>query len=450
MAEDNKQQGGAQAKLGELFVDIGSSGLGSLIKGLNTVSASFLLTKNAATQALKPIIQMSQKGAQTVTHYDKLSAVMGLSVKQLRTLDIQARLSNMSFDELVGQLQNLQQQMIAFKTGRGGKMDAWAMLGISPRDLSDRNPMQALDLIMHRAMQLEPQRAAYALRELGISQDLLYFYQQQNKEMDKRSDLNDKEFESLRKQQRAWNNLKVTTSLVTDKLMANLPVITEFINGIAYTLMKLAPFLLNTLIPAIQQMKSAAQSTWESVATKIFGKEKVEADKQYMEEQRRRRHDSWQGILSRLNYQAYKQKHPGYNKSYREWQKEMGLKRTVGKDKGTYTPKKNTSTSASTGSTGVPTGQLTENSGLNNTQVRQLAQNFDLIPESELKSQGIDLSPIMPAQPVKNVTNTNNVTVTVNQNIASTDPAGAGRESAAQMNNAVKNTIAERSYLPGL
>ena len=43
---DNKS--GASHELGNLFVDIGSSGLGSLLKGLNSLSATFMLTKNAA------------------------------------------------------------------------------------------------------------------------------------------------------------------------------------------------------------------------------------------------------------------------------------------------------------------------------------------------------------------------------------------------------------------
>jgi hypothetical protein len=43
MAEDKNSA--AQSKLGELFVDIGSSGLGTLVKGLNTLSTSFLVTK---------------------------------------------------------------------------------------------------------------------------------------------------------------------------------------------------------------------------------------------------------------------------------------------------------------------------------------------------------------------------------------------------------------------
>ena len=40
MTQETKP-GAAQNKLGELFIDFGSSGLGTLLKGLNSVSASF-------------------------------------------------------------------------------------------------------------------------------------------------------------------------------------------------------------------------------------------------------------------------------------------------------------------------------------------------------------------------------------------------------------------------
>ena len=53
MAEDNNNQGGAQSKLGELFVDFGTKGLGNLVKGLNKIQAQFLLTKNAGEQFVK-------------------------------------------------------------------------------------------------------------------------------------------------------------------------------------------------------------------------------------------------------------------------------------------------------------------------------------------------------------------------------------------------------------
>ena len=58
MSDDKKC--GAKSEVGQLFLDFGATGLGKLVKGLNSLSASFLLAKNGAEQALKPIISMPQ------------------------------------------------------------------------------------------------------------------------------------------------------------------------------------------------------------------------------------------------------------------------------------------------------------------------------------------------------------------------------------------------------
>ncbi len=73
--------GAAQNKLGELFVDIGVGGLGKTLKALNSVSASFLLTKNAATQAVKPIIDVGKRTMGMAVDVGKLGSTLGLAYK---------------------------------------------------------------------------------------------------------------------------------------------------------------------------------------------------------------------------------------------------------------------------------------------------------------------------------------------------------------------------------
>lgn len=430
MADDNKQ-GGAQSKLGELFIDIGSSGLGTLVKGLNSVSASFLLTKNAATQALKPIISMSQKGGNTVTTLDKLSSVTGLTLEQLQRLQIQATLSNTSFEELTGQIQVFQKTLQDILLKGKGNNEGFAWLGLSPRDFDPSKPLEALDKISQRVMQLRPEVAAYALDELGISRDLIYYWQQGTKEVDQRAILEKDELKTLRKQQDAWNNLKMTSGQMTNKLMANLPVISDIINQISNTLMNLVPFITNTLIPAIQQITDNIKNTYENIAEKIFGKEKVAADKQYMEEMRQRRHNSWQGILSRLNYQAYRKQHPSYQKSYREWQKDMGLKPA-----GSAKPQKNNK-------------PLKQQVNTNN-----LLKNLEPVPKGELDDGGSsaeDYSLGNVPMPITSTTNNssinNNVNVTVNQNITSPDPQTAADLSFDIIDDEINRNMIERANL---
>ena len=76
------QTGAAQSKLGELFVDIGVGGIGKTLKALNTVSASFLLTKNAAVQITKPFINMGKQALDTAVDVGKLGSTLGIAYKE--------------------------------------------------------------------------------------------------------------------------------------------------------------------------------------------------------------------------------------------------------------------------------------------------------------------------------------------------------------------------------
>ncbi|MBQ2285319.1 MAG: hypothetical protein II244_06610, partial [Clostridia bacterium] len=75
--------GQAQNNLGQLFVDIGVGGLGQTLKALNSVSASFLLTKNAATQAIKPFIDMGKQAANSAVGIGKMAAALGTTTLKI-------------------------------------------------------------------------------------------------------------------------------------------------------------------------------------------------------------------------------------------------------------------------------------------------------------------------------------------------------------------------------
>lgn len=211
----------AQNKLGELFVDIGQTGLGSLVKGLNTLSASFLLGKKGAQEFLKPITSIDKSAMNSVIGYDKLNAVTGISVTKLQELSKWAQLNNVDFGMFAGQIQNLQSKILQIQTGQGGQVNGLSMLGIDPRSLNANDPLKALDLIRQRVMALrDPATAAFALDMLGLSRDLVYAWQQGNEQLDKRLLLSGQEMSNLRTQQGLWNSLKVTWVSTIEKIIA--------------------------------------------------------------------------------------------------------------------------------------------------------------------------------------------------------------------------------------
>lgn len=76
----------AQNKLGELFVDIGLGGIGNTLKGLNTISASFLLTKTAAEQMIKPIVNTTKEFGRQATALEKLRIKFGTTPEQAQRM----------------------------------------------------------------------------------------------------------------------------------------------------------------------------------------------------------------------------------------------------------------------------------------------------------------------------------------------------------------------------
>lgn len=115
MAEEQKQSKG----IGELFVEFGAKGLPSLIKGLNTVSASFLLTKNAAQQLLTPIINTGKQAANSAVGVAKLSSSLGTTLLETQKLQLYFQKHNLS-ESLLGDLATTADMLTKVQMGIGG------------------------------------------------------------------------------------------------------------------------------------------------------------------------------------------------------------------------------------------------------------------------------------------------------------------------------------------
>lgn len=218
----------AQNKLGELFVDIGVGGLGKTLKALNSVSASFLLTKNAATQALKPIADMSKQGAALSVAYDKISAATGIGFEKIQEIRNWAKLNNVEFNGFIGTLQSLQQEILAFQKGTSTN-GAWSILGINPSELNFEKPLEALEVIQSRLKQLKEPARVDALNMLGLPQDLSYSLMKNDTPLMKDIEnaqkgilkLTQEEKQRLEEQNEAWNKFNLNWENGKNKLIAN-------------------------------------------------------------------------------------------------------------------------------------------------------------------------------------------------------------------------------------
>lgn len=217
MAEGNS---GQSKGLGELFVEFGQKGGSGLMKTLNGISAQFLLTKNSAQQAINMVKDFSKNALNTTVALDKFNAVTGIPVEKLREWDKWAKLNNYSTEEFLGNIKALQENMLKIKmTGEG--QEGWTLLGLSPYDFDFREPEKALSAIIKRVKQLDPAVAAFGLREIGLSDSLLYFDNQRNNLYDERWELSKKNNDTLREQQALWNTIDVTWDAAQQKFIAN-------------------------------------------------------------------------------------------------------------------------------------------------------------------------------------------------------------------------------------
>ncbi len=448
MADD--KQGTAKNKMGELFVDIGSTGLGTLIKGLNTLSASFMLTKNAANQALKPIISMSKNAGNSVTSWDKLNTVTGISIKQLQRMQAWAELNNVSFGDMMGQVQTLQKNLYNLQMGRGGNIAGFSLLGIDPRSLDLNSPIEALDTILARVSQLaetQPAIAANALEELGLSRDLLYTYKQQNNAIDERLMLNDNEIVSLKEQQTGWNTLKVTTDSALQKFIAN----QTWFNS---ALMKCSELITNLVIK-IGNLKTHFDKLSESEGFQAFmvvakgtfnlGKGFINAYKMIFDNTKKYIGEP----LAELDRRA-KETPTGVNKGRLLFDPVAAVKYNYlmkqHKEKMEYERDKYLAEHSST-NTANAKNKVTDNSFFKPVTKQNIASPFNLQPLNNLPAT--TGNPILPPLPAIAGGNNNNVNITINQDITAPSPEEAGKKSAISIYDNV-NDILERQNLSGL
>ena len=447
MADDKK--GGAKSEAGQLFIDFGASGLGKLVKGLNSLSASFLLTKNGAEQALKPIMSMSQNAGKSVTSWDKLNAVTGISIKQLQRMQAWAELNNVSFGDMMGQVQTLQKKLYNLQMGRGGNIAGFSLLGIDPRSLDLNSPIEALDTILARVSQLaetQPAIAANALEELGLSRDLLYAYQQQNTAIDERLMLNDNEIATLKQQQTGWNTLKVTADSALQKIISE----QSWINP---ALMKCSEIITN-LILKIGDLKSWFDKLAESEGFQAFmvlvkgtfnvGKGFVNIYKQLYDSTKKTIGEPL-GELDRKIREM-----PTSVKKERLLVDPIALAKynlLINQNKKKMEDEQNKFLASQSKINTVPTkNKITDNNLFKPVTKKNISSPFNLQPISDIPAT---TNPILPVAPPMSTGNNNNVNVNINQNITAPSPEEAGRKSAVNIQDSM-NEILERQNLAGL
>ena len=444
MSDDKK--GGAKSEAGKLFIDIGSTGLGTLIKGLNSLSASFLLTKNAASQTSQMITQiasLSSKASESVVNWDKLNTVTGMTIGQLQDIELWAKSSNIDVKTFMNQIISMQQKLRALKLGQGD-VRGLALLGLDPRELNENNPIETLNKIKDRIQSLDAVSQTYAMNQLGLSADMLYAFKQQNTEIDKRLRLNGDEIAQLKQQNSETNSLSVTWEAFQRKLIGNQKWINVLLEATKKWLVESHPYLeamTDFLNQAAEKgfftvlgehFKEGVKDIWEVIKTQHnINKETVKWDGAFNDPTVARRYAE-----EMAKKQAEEEKRTQeYRKGYKERTGVDLNKARVGRF---------------TDSVDAQTREL--NQKVNKEMAGATSANTVASPFNATNitpSYNNTISPILPPLPSTAAGNNNNVNININQNITAPSPEEAGKKSAMNIHDDI-NEILERQNLAGL
>lgn len=212
MAEEKNSA--AQSKLGELFVDIGSSGLGTLVKGLNTASASFLLTTKAAQAFTKPIIDMTKQSIKGAVGISQLGATLGTTAVDAYKLKTYFDMKNLS--GLEGDLGNLSKTLTDVSMGvsgiSGDMAYAFNQLGLNWQDYNGslESILRLVKDVQKATEGMDRTVARSYINKIGFSDEWLYAFQRGDFNLDEfKTFITDDDVQTMLDGAEALNKLRI-------------------------------------------------------------------------------------------------------------------------------------------------------------------------------------------------------------------------------------------------
>lgn len=232
MAEENKN-GAAKEEMGELFVSIGATGLGGLLKGLSSASAGFIAVKHAAETIVKPIANAGKSSVEI----GKLNSQLGGTHEQLQ--QIQAFFKQKGLSEgLIGDITQLQQYYAEFFRGKGFPDNVAIALGemhIGWTEYTDslESVLDLIQKIKDETSHMDKATRLSYLNEIGLSSEWAYIFDRGidfNSVLSKNLLLNSKDIDQATKAAEALNLFKIELEKLTQVLIVKvLPAITPII-----------------------------------------------------------------------------------------------------------------------------------------------------------------------------------------------------------------------------
>lgn len=240
---------GAQNKLGELFIDFGTKGVGGLLRNLNSVSASFLLGKNAANQFAHTITQPIKQTGQYAMELRNLRNQMSLTNKEAQKIQNWARKFNYSEGSVFGDISKLLDDLTQIKNYNiipKGWYEASRLLAQNggtaiAQKRYNNTPEGVFELLKDISLGLnkvtDPGARRLIQQSLGVSPEVLNYKDNINSLMSSWNTLTDEQVEAAEESAKALNELGNSLEKLWQRLnIKTAPVFTSGSNALTYLL----------------------------------------------------------------------------------------------------------------------------------------------------------------------------------------------------------------------
>ena len=221
----------ATNKLGQLYIEFGTKGLGGVLTGLNGVSAGFLNTASLAQKAVKTTGEFYKSVGQGAISLQKASVLTNLPIEQLEYLQKFTELNNVSFDDFIGNITKMQQAIKKMGMGEGSPILAgFQLFGLKPSDYDiDKDPLKLFEDIRKRAREIYQTKggahAAMGLSYFGMDSEMLQIMVNANKEVDKTLLLGGERLKLYGDEKYALNELGTAWKSMIEKAMSSKDVL---------------------------------------------------------------------------------------------------------------------------------------------------------------------------------------------------------------------------------
>lgn len=234
MADDKK--GGAKSEAGKLFIDIGSTGLGTLVKGLNSLSASFMLAKNGAKAMADTLIKPTKEAGNTAVEISKVANALGTSNKEVQKMRMYLKSKNAS-EDLLNDLANLKNIIYDVHTGMGqlpeGMSIALNKTGHNIMEYSGtfESTLKLLEDLKNATQGMSAEAQNQILRQMGISTEWAYLWSRGDFNLKDAALISDEAIKKNIEAAEATAKLAATTESLKIELMSKIaPALTKIAN----------------------------------------------------------------------------------------------------------------------------------------------------------------------------------------------------------------------------